>query len=75
MDRYEEKLDRIAADIAYMKGKVDEALPSLQKTVQKHEESIAALEVKSENITTKVAMAGGITSFIVAFIVDFFLRR
>lgn len=75
MEALTEKIDKIASDVSYMRGKYDEAIPQLQNTVKLHDTSIIELKQNSANITGKASIIGGIIGFIGSVILSFFSNK
>jgi hypothetical protein len=66
-DKNDAIIQRLSDDMAYMRGKLDEALPEMKKSTETinsililHSEEIATLKSNQENIKGKVAVAGAV---------------
>lgn len=57
---FEQKIDRMATDISYMRGKWDEAIPALQTTVKEHGVAIVTLEKSQSNLIGKSGVVGAL---------------
>ncbi len=55
-----EKLDKLITDVAVMKAQQELILPPLKKMLDDHEDRIRTQERITENIKTKVGIAGGV---------------
>jgi len=75
MATLEEKIDKIAEDSAYMRGRWDSTIPSLQRLIEDHEKRIQANEKTTENITTKVGLAGALSGTIFSAIIMWIFKR
>lgn len=67
----EEKIDKIAQDVSYMRGKYDEAIPQLQEAVLEHGKSINTLQSKQENMAGKASVIGAIMGAVGGAILSF----
>ncbi len=54
----EEKLDKIAEDTAYMRGKWDATIPPLVEEIVSHRASISKMKVRQGRLTEKVGLIG-----------------
>ncbi len=55
---FEEKLDKIAEDTAYMRGKFDATIPPLVEEVVSQRATISQMKVSHAKVQEKVAMIG-----------------
>lgn len=62
----EQKIDSIAADVSYMRGKYDEAIPALQTTVKEHGKAIGAIEQNQSSMAGKSGVIGAVAGSAVA---------
>lgn len=71
----EDKIDKIFGDVAYMRGKWDEAIPALQNTVKDQGKDISDLKTAQANTAGKSGIIGAIGGSIVsAFFLWIFKR-
>lgn len=75
MDKYENKLDEIAGDVAYMRGKWDEAIPLIQNTVKEQGVKIVGLEKSQASIKTKVGIAGGFAGLLGSGVIEWIVQH
>lgn len=71
MATLEEKIDKIAENVSYMRGKYDEAIPQLQEAVLEHSKCINSLQSKQENMAGKASVVGGIMGAIGGVVLSF----
>lgn len=64
-----EKLDKLITDVAVMKAEQAILFPPLKKMLDDHETRIRATEKATENIQTKVGMAGAAAGTIMSVVV------
>lgn len=57
---FEQKIDRMAIDISYMRGKWEEAIPVLQTTVKEQGVAIVTLEKAQSNMMGKSGVVGAL---------------
>ena len=67
----EEKIDKIAENVSYMRGQWDQAIPALQKQVGEHETCLSDIKSKQENMAGKASVIGGIMGAIGGVILSF----
>lgn len=70
----EEKIDKIAKDSSYMRGKMDATLPRIDKMLDDHETRIKKTETDQAMMKGKVAVAGGMAGLVVAWISKHFFN-
>lgn len=70
---FEQKIDKMAENISYMRGKWDEAIPALQTTVKEQGASIILLQKNESNMSGKSGILGAIAgSAVGAFFIYLF---
>lgn len=72
----ETKIDRIATDVAYMRGQYESTIPDLKKVIDDHSRRINGVEQTQANIKGKVAIisvaGGGVMSVIAMWVKSHF---
>lgn len=71
----EEKLDKIAIDVAETRGMLKEAIPNLKTLGREHDIRISKLERDGDVIKTKVATAGAAAGVLSAGFFEFIARH
>lgn len=78
MEKLAEKIDKIADDVSFMKGEQSQYLPSIKEMLRDHEERMQDQEKITENIRTKIgiagATAGGLMAIIIAYLKSTFIK-
>lgn len=70
---FEQKMDKMAQDVSYMRGKWDEAIPALQAVTKEHSIAINTLEKSQSNLLGKSGVIGAIAgSAVGAFFIYLF---
>lgn len=75
MSAIEDKIDGIAREVSETKGMLGEALPNLKQLGQQHDRRINTLEIKHENMHTKVGLAGSGAGAIAAILMEWVLKH
>ena len=70
-----EKLDKLITDVAVMKAQQEIILPPLKTMLEDHETRLRTQEKVTENIRTKVGLAGGVAGGFMGVVIAFIYNK
>ncbi len=70
-----EKLDKLITDVAVMKAQQELILPPLSKMLEDHESRLRSQEKVTENLKTKVAIAGSVSGGFMGVLIAFIYSK